>query len=673
MPDDHSFDADALLNLPRLSGLTVSPDGGRLVTSVAHLDKAGKKYVSALWEIDPSGAAPPRRLTRSAAGESGAVFAQDGSLLFLSARPDPEAAEDDPQRDGAALWRLPSGGGEPSLIAAPPGGVDAVVAAAASDTVVFAANSHPGTPHWEADAEREKARKDREVTAQLFTEYPIRSWDHYLGPRERHLHAVPVTTEDAAPETTDVIKDPGRALDDVAFDVTPDGSTVVTGMWRNTDDPRDRYLDLVAVDAAGGDRRVLAAADGYFEAPACSPDGRWVVSVRESKATPEVATRVTLELFDLASGARRDLTPALDLWPSAPVWAPDSSAVYFTADCQGRTPPYRVELEDGRITRLASRGAFSDLCPSPDGTAVYALQSMVTSPPRPVVLDATAEDQEARSLTDEWAGPAIPGRLERVSVPAPDGTQISSWLLLPPGAGHDNPAPLAVLIHGGPLASWTGWHWRWSPHVFTARGFAVLLPDPGLSTGYGQAMIDRAWGRWGDVVYDDVMAAVEAVSWRPDIDSSRVAALGGSFGGYMANWIAGHTDRFRAIVTHASLWDLTEFHGTTDLGVWWEQEFGDPYLDDARYLENSPHRAVGAITTPMLVIHGEMDYRVPIGQGLKLWTDLRRNGVESMFLYYPDEHHWILKPNNSRLWYATVLAFLDHHVLGKPWEQPDLL
>jgi dipeptidyl aminopeptidase/acylaminoacyl peptidase len=169
------------------------------------------------------------------------------------------------------------------------------------------------------------------------------------------------------------------------------------------------------------------------------------------------------------------------------------------------------------------------------------------------------------------------------------------------------------------------------------------------------------------------MRAVDGVVKRPDIDETRTAAMGGSFGGYMANWIAGHSDRFDAIVTHASLWALEQFHGTTDHGVLWEREFGDPYTDPSRYVAHSPNRFVGNITTPMLVVHGEKDFRVPVGEGLRLWTDLRRHGVESRFLYFPDENHWVLKPNNSRVWYATVCAFLDHHVLGREWTQPELL
>ena len=214
------------------------------------------------------------------------------------------------------------------------------------------------------------------------------------------------------------------------------------------------------------------------------------------------------------------------------------------------------------------------------------------------------------------------------------------------------------------------WHWRWNAHILVARGYAVLGPDPAISLGYGQAMIQRGWVDWGAAPFTDVMTAVDGALERPDIDASRTALTGGSFGGYMANWVAGHTDRFKAIVTHASLWELRGFHGTTDTGAIWEHEMGDPYRDPTRYIRESPSQHIAAITTPMLVIHGEQDFRVPVSEALRLWTDLRRHGVSAKFLYFPDENHWILKPANARLWYATVLAFLDEHVLGKPFERP---
>jgi dipeptidyl aminopeptidase/acylaminoacyl peptidase len=260
-----------------------------------------------------------------------------------------------------------------------------------------------------------------------------------------------------------------------------------------------------------------------------------------------------------------------------------------------------------------------------------------------------------------------------VEAAAADGTRIASWLVLPQEASDSSPAPLVVFIHGGPIGSWNGWQWRWNPQLLAERGYAVLLPDPAISTGYGYDFVDRGRGRWGEQPFTDLVAAVDAAVARPDIDSDRTAAMGGSFGGYMSNWVAGHTDRFRCIVTHASLWALDQFHGTTDMGPLWEREFGDAYGDRSRYETASPHRHVGNIRTPMLVVHGELDHRVPIGEALRLWTDLNRHGVDAKFLYFPDENHWVLKPQNARVWYETVFAFLDHHVLGKAWERPALL
>jgi dipeptidyl aminopeptidase/acylaminoacyl peptidase len=207
-----------------------------------------------------------------------------------------------------------------------------------------------------------------------------------------------------------------------------------------------------------------------------------------------------------------------------------------------------------------------------------------------------------------------------------------------------------------------------------AHGYAVLLPDPALSTGYGRAFLARGWGRWGAEPYTDLMAVTDAAQRRPEIDGTRTAVMGGSFGGYMANWIAGHTDRFAAVVTHASLWALDQFGPTTDLPGYWLREM-TPHMR----VEHSPHRHADAITSPMLVIHGDRDFRVPIGEALRLWWDLvaRHDGppetLPHRFLYFPDENHWVLRPSHARLWYATVLAFLDHHVRGAPWQTPELL
>jgi dipeptidyl aminopeptidase/acylaminoacyl peptidase len=201
----------------------------------------------------------------------------------------------------------------------------------------------------------------------------------------------------------------------------------------------------------------------------------------------------------------------------------------------------------------------------------------------------------------------------------------------------------------------------------------VLLPDPALSTGYGRDFIARGHGHWGDAPYTDLIAITDATLQRPDLDATRTAAIGGSFGGYMANWIATQTDRFDAIVTHASLWALDQFSGTTDDAYYWQLEFGDPDVHTERYEKWSPHRFAASIRTPMLVIHGDLDDRVPIGEALRLWTDLKRYDVPARFLFFPDENHWVLKPGNARIWYETVFAFLDEHLLGKEFARPQLL
>ncbi|MFA9429101.1 alpha/beta fold hydrolase [Egicoccus sp. AB-alg2] len=676
------FDLDTFLRQPRLSGLAIAPDGRRLVVGVATEAPDAKRYRSALWGLDPTGEGRPRQLTRSAPGESGAAFGPDGTLLFVSARPDPDTTPDgDPP---AALWALPPDGGEAHLVVAPPGGVAGVSVARDTGDVVLAGDLHPQADTFAGDREHAKRREEAGVTAQLFDDYPIRFWDHYLGPRQPGRWFLDAgrlqgAASAAAPVDDETVPEPrllarGSVLRNVEGDLTPDGTTYVTA-WRRAGEaltsPDDLATDLVAVDVATGERRTLVADGRFWSAPRVSPDGRQVVCQVMDVGAPDRAADIGLALVDLASGDVTDLLPDLDLWPDHAQWMPDGRAIVFEADEQGHRPIFRLELASREVTRLAAGGAHVDTCVAPDGTAVFALRATVGEPPQVVRYDATDADQPPQVLPSP-AGDQPAVRVERLHAPADDGVQVGSWLVLPEDA--DGPLPLVVFIHGGPLGSWNNWSWRWCPSVLAARGYAVLLPDPALSTGYGRDFVRRGWGRWGHEPYTDLLAAVDAACDHDAVDAERVAAMGGSFGGYMANWVAGHTDRFRCIVTHASLWNLEGFHGTTDMGLLWEREFGDPYATDRRrYREHSPQRFVGQIRTPMLVVHGELDYRVPISEGLTLWTDLSRHGVDARFLYFPDENHWVLKPQNARLWYETVLAFLDEHVHGKDFARPELL
>lgn len=676
MADDARSDAapsllDRFADLPRVGGLALSPDGERLVTGVATRSPDGKRFLTSLYAIDPSGQREPRRLTRGGKGEAAPAFLPNGDLLFTSARVDPEVKDSDDETP--ALWLLPADGGEARELHRRPLGVESVKVARTTGDVVIAASSFPGSTNADDDAARRDARKDADVSALLFDSYPIRFWDHHLGPAERRLHAAAVPADGRLEETKDLTPEPGRALDEQGFDITPDGSTVVAG-WTVAEGRGERRGTLVAIDVATASQRLLAAEDEVsFSDPLISPDGSLVACLRQVEPSYDAPPVVGLHVVELATGAGRSLAADSELWPHQLAWSPDSQTVYFTADHQGRCPVFAVDVATDTLRRVSGEGAYSDLVVSPDGGYVYAVRSSYSSPPVVVRLDAAATEQGGTALPSPGAGLELPGRVEEVHTTAADGSPLRAWLVLPSGASAESPAPLALWVHGGPMSSWNAWSWRWCPHLLAERGYAVLLPDPALSTGYGQVMLERGWDGWGKAPFDDVMRMTDAALERPDLDTTRTAAMGGSFGGYMANWIATQTDRFKAIVTHASLYALDQFRGTTDDVTFWERVFGELGGNPERYEKNSPHLFAEAIRTPMLVIHGDKDYRVPVGEALRLWTDLIRAEVPAKFLFFPDENHWILKPGNARVWYDTVLGFLDEHVLGKPFERPALV
>jgi dipeptidyl aminopeptidase/acylaminoacyl peptidase len=671
-------DLDAYVALPRMSGLAMSADGTRLVTTVAELSGDRTRYISSLWQIDPEGDRPARRLTRSASGESVPTFAPDGCLLFLSDRSD---RDDDATTDPpSALMSLPWGGGEATLVARRPGGITGFAVAAAEGTVVALSPTLPSSGDAEDDGQRQEARKALEIDAVLHDAYPLRYWDHDLGPAATRLlagpvsHATSTTGPAPADPLTDLTPSPGRALDEADLAVAPDGSFAVVTWYVPHEGGRRQTLQRI--DTSTGERVALVDdPDREAGSPAVSPDSTQVAAVVQTRSTADEPPRHGLVVIDVASGTVTDVDADLEAPTSTPVWTPDGKALLVCADERGRRPVFRIDAVAGTTTRLTGDdGAYDDLVVGPGGRYAYAIRTAIDSPPAVVRIDAGKADGVPTALPDPVGDVVVPGRLDELMAEAEDGTLIRAWLALPDGASADDPAPLLLWIHGGPVASTNAWSWRWNPWLAVARGYAVLMPDPALSTGYGHDFVKRGWGAWGAAPYTDLMAITDAALERDDLDGDRTAAMGGSFGGYMANWIAGHTDRFDAIVTHASLWALDQFVPTTDVSTYWRRELTADVIRD-----HSPHHHVDAITTPMLVIHGDRDYRVPIGEGLRLWSELaaRQQLVEGemphRFLLFPGEHHWILRPQHARLWYETVFAFLAWHVLGGEWEPPALL
>ena len=681
---------ESYIALPRVEGLALSPDGRTVVFTIATLARDRTSYERALWSVPADGSGSPIRLTRSAKGESGVAFTGSGDILFVSARPDAAAEKD---QETAQLWMLPAAGGEARAVTRLLGGVSEIAATASgSDAVVITANLLRSADSLETDATARAERTTKKVTAILHESYPVRYWDHDLGPAEPHLLALDLSilretiaeSRDASgpdqgalpyatglPRPRDLTPTPGRSADTGGQRLTPDGRTLVVSL-RVPEQRAGRFV-IVSIDVESGVRTTLLDEERVdFEVPAVSHDGRRIAYVRAAFSTPSGPADQELWLADIDGGNARRIAEGWDRWPSSLSFDADNEGLIVTADHDGRGPVFRVPLDGGSPIQLtADDFNYTDVAVELASGDLVALRSSWVTPPHPVRI---ARSGAVTPLASPAGLPEVPGSITEVETTVEDGARVRGWLLLPSDASPEHPAPLLLWIHGGPLNSWNGWSWRWNPLLAVARGYAVLLPDPALSTGYGLDFIARGWDAWGAKPYTDLMAITDAAEARPDIDSARIAALGGSFGGYMANWVAGHTDRFRAIVSHAGLWALDQFNGTTDNSWYWQSIFSPQGM-----IDSSPHHGVRDIVTPMLVIHGDNDYRVPVGESMRLWSELAEHhaapdgSTPHKFLLFPDENHWVLKPQHAVLWYETVFAFLDQHVNGTDWVRPKLL
>ena len=681
------------LALPRIEGLALAPDGTRVVLTVATLKKDGTGFDRSLWAVAADGSAGATRLTRSAKGESAPAFTADGDVLFVSARPDSDADEGD---ESGQLWILPAAGGDARAVTRLAGGVSSIAAVAeASTRLVISADLLPRAPTLEDDARLRAARTKKKVAAILHESYPVRYWDHDLGPAEPHLLALDLASlrdtvgavrdesaaEDASekdaptpypaslPRPNDLTPRPGRSGDTAGVAISPDGSTVIAAL--RVPEGADARWRLVAIDTTTGAHTIVRDEPHVdIDSPAISHDGSLVAYIRSAKSTPAGPAQQELWVSGLdGSGARR-VAGEWDRWPSSLSFDAGDDALVVTADQDGRGPVFRIPLDGGEPVQVTHDDfTYTDVRVDRASGDLVALRSSWMAPSHPVRI---SREGAITLLAAPVALPDVPATMVDVEATAQDGARVRGWLLLPESATPDAPAPLLLWIHGGPLNSWNAWSWRWNPQLAVARGYAVLLPDPALSTGYGMDFIARGWNAWGAAPYTDLLAITDEVVARPEVDETRTAAMGGSFGGYMANWVAGHTDRFDAIVTHASLWSLDQFGPTTDFSSYWQSIFTPEAM-----IEHSPHRFVDDIRTPMLVIHGDRDYRVPIGEGLRLWSELNTRfaaedgTIDHRFLYFPDENHWVLKPQHAVIWYETVFAFLAQHVLGQEWVRPE--
>ncbi len=651
-----------------------APDGTWLAVAALRLcpDEAG--YVSDLWRIsvdDPT--RPPVQLTRGESNDTQPRFAPDGALLFMSDR-NPVGQKSDQHPTRVQVWRLAASGGDPERLTDEPLGVSDYRLSTRTGRLFVIADVYPGIAEEDQRTHDEEVRK-RGPSGLHYREMPVRHWDYWLPVAGPHLVVYDADTNERRDLTPNARHEHREFEFGVEWDVDPDGrrAVILTGRPGKI---RIREAGLRVIDVGSGESFDLGVVGNTeHRTPRFSPDGDKIACVRGVRE-PRRAERVSLWLFDELDAASpgRAVAADWDVWPRLWAWTGDGQALLATADHRGQVPIFRVSVDSGEVSRLSSKqsgGSHSAIqVLGGDGAErVIGLRHRLLHPPEPFCMDMRVGAEPA--LLSDLSGfspedGAALARVESFSVPGDAGADVHYYLVAPT-LDASEPRPALLWIHGGPMGQWTdGWHWRWNPLVPVAAGYAVVMPNPRGSTGFGQEFIQGIWkNQWGGACYRDIMAVTDAVTARNDIDSERVGAMGGSFGGYMANWIGANTDRFACLITHAGIYALSHFCGVTDEPGYLQHEMdAAPYLDPGEFDRYSPHRRLENWKSPTLIIHGEKDYRVPISEALHLFEALRWRGVPAELLVFPDENHWIRRPQNIRQWYRSVLEFAGRHLFG---------
>jgi dipeptidyl aminopeptidase/acylaminoacyl peptidase len=680
-----------MVKMKRLGETAVSPDGKWLAYSVTTVNLEQNTKTAELW-LQRIAGGDPLPLALAQPGDSGPQFSPDGKrILFLSARDgghqqvfvvdfDSSTGATSNQKRVTFIWSE----------------ADNARWAPDGKSIIFTSAVYPDCSAIKFDdfasgdtcnINRDEALANSKVKAQIFTHLLYRHWNHYTGDKRSHLMQV---TLDVPPDTPYWVRDltpndphdvPPFSLEGGGgFDIAPDSKELA---FTENPDPEPatsvsaKIFTLDLTNPAAQPVAVSNSAGGNFN-PAYSPDGKWLAWRSEARAGYE-ADKFRLVVYDRAAKTVNDLIPKFNDWVNEIAWAPNSKMIYYTSGKEGEAPIMMATI-DGQPayvldpTYFPGLGEFSDIHPLQDGYTIIATRMGVDTPAEigevSIASDIPRKDKlvQVTHLNDALLAQLDLGKLEDFWFTAADKTEVQGFIIRPPGFDAAKKYPVKFLIHGGPQGAWGDmWSYRWNAELFAANGYVVIMINPRGSTGYGQAFVDGVNGDWGGKPFTDLMTGLDyAEQHYAFIDKTRECALGASYGGYMANWILGHTNRFKCIVSHDGMFDAESAFGSTEedwFNIWefkghpWDY-YGKPDAENP-FRKWSPSLSAKNFKTPTLVVHSQLDYRLDVSEGFQLFDTLQLLKVPSKMLYFPDEGHWVLKPQNSQLWYKTVNDWVD--------------
>jgi dipeptidyl aminopeptidase/acylaminoacyl peptidase len=646
-----------LIVAPRIADPQLSPDGRSVLYMQTMTDgKTGRRNAD-IWITSAEGGGQPKALIAGDRSENTPRWAPDGkSIAFLA------------NRDGAMQVYVAdaSGGNVRKVTNLHAGVMPPLVWSPDSTKIAFVSDVYPECPDEACNKRKAEEAEANPVKAHKLTRLLYRHWDEWRDTMRHHVFVANVADGRARDLTPGDFDSPPTQQEDAALAFSPDSRTLAFVSNREGND-REAWTtnnDVFLVPVDGGELRQLTKANRAADTqPQFSKDGRTVYVVAQRKAGFE-ADRWYLDAYDVASGSKKTLFMAPDLSVAEYTQSADGATIWFTAGEEARTNVFSVPATGGTPKRVVKGGSISGLNAGP-GFLVFS-NSTLTAPPE--VFRASADGVAMQPLTRAnatWLASVEFSQPESLWVTAAGG-KVQYWLIKPPNFDASKKYPVVFLIHGGPQGVWgDAWSTRWNPSLWAAQGWIVAAPNPSGSTTFGQSVTDRITKDWSGRVMTEIDAVVAAVSKMPFTDSQRMGIAGASYGGYAVNWIIAHTHKFKAAVSHDGVFNLDSMALATEELWFSEWEFGGPAWAPGvrpRMAQQSPHLFAHRIKTPTLIITNELDYRVPVDQGLQMFTALRRNGVPAEAIVFPDEGHWVLKAANSRYWHEQVFGWLKKYL-----------